>query len=94
MEGVIDTIISNPILLIITVILGILLVYSVIKKLFKVAVIVLIAGVIYVSYLAYTGQKVPTTKDEVMKHGKELTDESIKKLKELNEDLKQKPVAE
>ncbi len=91
MEGVIDTIVSNPLLLIITVVLGILILYSVIKKLFKMAVILIFVFIIYVSYLVYTGQKVPTTKTEVMKHGKELTEEGIKRLKKINEDLKEEP---
>lgn len=68
MESIITALISNKIILIIAVIVSILIVLSVAKKLVKAALVLLALVILYAAYLVYTGQKVPTTKQEALQH--------------------------
>jgi len=68
MENLITALISNKILLVIAVIISIIIVMSVVKKLVKVAVVLLALLVLYAAYLVYTGQNVPKTKQEALRH--------------------------
>ena len=65
------TIINDPILITITVILAAIVLYSCIKKLFKVALVVLALIVVYIGILYLTGQPIPQTADELLDMGKE-----------------------
>ena len=81
-----QTILNDPILLGIAVILSAMVVYSILKKLFKIAVILIAVVVIYVGWLAYTGQPVPDTLDglidDVNKRTDGATEQIIDKTKE------------
>ena len=54
-----DIIINEPIYLVITLFLALIIIYSVLKKLFKVMILGLSAMIIYIFYLVYTGQDLP-----------------------------------
>tara|TARA_B100001996_G_scaffold321016_1_gene265326 strand:- start:613 stop:942 length:330 start_codon:yes stop_codon:yes gene_type:complete len=64
MEVLFDTVLSNPVYIAILAILGILLVYAIIKKIIKLIISVGFILIAYVLYLNYTGQEVPKTIDE------------------------------
>jgi uncharacterized protein YacL len=68
MESLITALTTHKIVLIVAVIISILIVLSVMKKLVKVAAIFMAIIVLYVAYLVYTGQQVPKTKREAIKH--------------------------
>ena len=75
-------------------VLAILILFSVIKKLIKLALVTVAILALYLGYLAYTGKEVPTTPDELkvtiqekVEKGKEVIDQ---KVKEMNRSLKKK----
>mgnify|MGYP001178065573 CR=1 FL=1 len=68
MENIITALTSNKILLVAAVVVSIIIVLSVVKKLVKVAVVLLALLVLYAAYLVYTGQTVPKTKQEALRH--------------------------
>lgn len=75
LSNIIDIITSNTWLLVLCIIIVLMLVIAIVKhfmKLFLVAVLLLAA---YAGYLAYTGQKVPTTSEDIIQHGAEKLDE-------------------
>ena len=75
-----QTILNDPILLGIAVILSAMVVYSILKKLFKIAVILIACVVIYTGWLAYTGQPVPETLDELIDDVNQRTDGATEKI--------------
>ncbi len=90
MEGIIKVLTSNNILMILGLFLVAILIFSVIKQLLKLVYLAAILLVIYVGYLYYTGQKIPTTKDEVIKHSYEQFNKIEKSRKEIMEDVKKR----
>ncbi len=68
MEYIITALTSNKILLVVAVVISIIIVLSVVKKLVKVAAVLLALLVLYAAYLVYTGQNVPKTKQEALRH--------------------------
>ncbi len=75
-------------------VLAILILFSVIKKLIKLALVTVAILALYLGYLVYTGKEVPTTPDELkvtiqkkVEKGKEVIDQ---KVKEMNRSLKKK----
>lgn len=75
-----QTILNDPILLGIAVILSAMVVYSILKKLFKIAVILVAVVVVYIGWLAYTGQPVPNTLDELIDDVNKRTDGATEKI--------------
>jgi hypothetical protein len=71
MDSIINTLTSNPIFLIIFVVLVIVIIFALIKRLFKLLIPLLILIGLYAGYLYITGQKIPTTKEDIIKYGKE-----------------------
>lgn len=55
MEGVVDYLMANPILLAPLLLLVSVGIYALLKKLLKVAVIILIAGLLYLALMNYMG---------------------------------------
>ncbi len=86
-DGWIETftnLLQNPFFLILGVILAVLIVFGLIKKLFKLAMIVLAAFVIYVAYLLWTGQDIPKSFDGI----KDSVKETVSRSKENTEETK------
>lgn len=87
-DGWIETftnLLQNPFFLILGVLLAVLIVWGLIKKLFKLALIVLAAFIIYIAYLFWTGQDIPTSLDSV----KDSVQETISSSKENAEETKE-----
>ena len=63
---IIDIILSEPIYLSIVVLFLLAFIYSVLKKFFKLLIIVLIGLVSYVTFLIYTNQDLPGESDDLI----------------------------
>ena len=59
-QNIYQIIINEPIYLIITILLLLIISYSILKKLFKMLVMLLIILILYIGYLMYTKQKLPS----------------------------------
>lgn len=93
MDGWVETftnLLQNPFFLILAVIFAVLIVFGVIKKLFKLAMIVLAAFVIYVAYLMWTGQDIPTSFDGIRDSVKETISRSKDNVEETKDAAKKK----
>ena len=93
MSGWIETftnLLQNPFFLILAVIIAVLIIFGVIKKLFKLAMIALAAFVIYVAYLMWTGQDIPTSFDGVKESVKETISRSKDNVEETKDAAKKK----
>jgi len=92
-DGWIETftnLLQNPFFLILAVILAATLVFGLIKKLFKLAMIVLVAFVVYIGYLLWTGQDVRTSIDDVKKTMKETVSNSKENAQETKDAVEEK----
>ena len=85
-----NIIINDPVYITIAVILAIAVVFSVVKKLFKFAVILIAICVLYVGYLYYTGEEIPETSDDLIEDVSKRTEDVVKGLREKSEDFKKK----
>ncbi len=91
MNGWIETftnLLQNPFFLILAVIIAVFIVFGVIKKLFKLAMIILAAFVIYVAYLLWTGQDIPKSIDGIKESVKETVSRSKDNVEETKENIK------
>lgn len=59
MTDIIDSLLSNNIVVIIGILLASLLVYSILKRLLKIIIFILIIMIVYTAYMVYNGQEVP-----------------------------------
>jgi len=92
MSGWIETftnLLHNPFFLILAVIIAVLIVWGVIKRLFKLAMIVLTAFVIYSAFLLWTGRSIPKSFDEIKESVKETVSSSKENVKENKEDIEE-----
>jgi predicted membrane protein len=85
-----NIIINDPVYITIAVILAIAVVFSVVKKLFKFAAILIAICVLYIGYLYYTGEEIPKTADDLIENVSEKTEGAVDGLREKSEDLKKK----
>lgn len=69
---------TQGLILVLLILAAILLVVSIVKQLFKLALLVALAMVLYMGYLVFTEQKVPQSSEELLQH----TVEQIEKLKD------------
>jgi len=82
MDTIINSVTSNRILLVISILLASLIIYSILKRLVKIIVILIIALILYLGYVNYRGEKVDDTIQHYLnKWGKELNDLQKKKNK-------------
>ena len=70
-NNIITTLYSDPVYLVIAVILSALLLYSLLKKLVKLVIYIAALIIIYLAYLYYSGQQIPQNVDELMNQGRE-----------------------
>ena len=63
-DKIINAIVTEPVYLSIVIIFSLLIVYSLLKKFFKLLIIVLSALILYISFLIYTGQELPGNTNE------------------------------
>ena len=84
-NNIITTLYSDPIYLVIAVILSGLLIFSLIKKLIKIAIYVSAVAIIYLGYLYFTGQPMDTVIDEINKATQQVKDGIYKIVPEKDE---------
>ena len=87
MENLINAITTDKLIFIILIIGAILIAVAIIKELFKIALFILIAAILYAVFLSYSGQKIPMSKDEAIKHGNEQADWIKKETGKIIKDL-------
>ena len=73
-NNIITTLYTDPIYLVIAVILSGLLIFSLVKKLIKIAIYVSAVAIIYLGYLYFTGEPMDTVIDGVKKVTQEVKD--------------------
>ncbi len=89
MENIIEAITSNPAYLGIAIVLAVVIVYSFVKKVIKLALVTASVFILYVAYLHYTGKNTTeiskqvsksaeVLKDVVSKTGEKVKDSAIK----------------
>ena len=84
-NNIITTLYSDPIYLVIAVILSGLLIFSLIKKLIKIAIYVSAVAIIYLGYLYFTGEPMDTVIDEFNKTTQQVKDGIYKIVPEKDE---------
>ena len=87
MVDIYKVVINDPIYLTIAVLLAISVVFSIIRKLFKFAVIIIACIVIYIGYLHCLGLEVPQTMDELIEGIEEKSGPATDKLLKESENL-------
>ena len=85
-----NIIINDPVYITIVVILAIAVVFSVVKKLFKFAAILIAICVLYIGYLYYTGEEIPKTADDLIENVSEKAEDAVEDLRGKSENLKKK----
>ena len=79
MENIIDTIVSDPTFIWVALILAIFLVLGLVKKIFKLVMVVIAVFVLYVGYLYYTGDDPANAVNEAIENIKEIDTKKIRK---------------
>ena len=87
MESIVETFTSSPIFLVGGAVLAIVLVFFILKKLVKMAIILVVLGIGFVAYLYFTGENPVEFIEENIKTGKDKLGEIDKATKDLREDL-------
>jgi len=82
-----NIIINDPIYIAIAVILAVVVVFTVVKKLFKFAVILIAICVLYVGYLYYIGEEIPETSDDLIEDVIKRSEDGVDDLLDKSEDL-------
>ena len=91
MENIIDTIVSDPTFIWVALILAIFLVLGLVKKIFKLVMVVIAVFVLYVGYLYYTGDDPANAVNEAIENIKEIDTKKIRKdLDKTLEDVQEK----
>ena len=73
-NDIVNTLYADPIYLVIAVILSGLLLFSLLKKLLKVAIYILAVAILYIGYLYFTGESADDVVDEFKKVTQEVKD--------------------
>jgi len=77
MEKIIEYFAANPVHLAIALVLAFVVLFSFVKKLLKLGLVIVAIFIIYIAFLVYTGQEFdPDQFDEVGKKAKEMINES------------------
>tara|TARA_Y100001934_G_C11918359_1_gene570042 strand:+ start:184 stop:492 length:309 start_codon:yes stop_codon:yes gene_type:complete len=73
---------SDPIYLVIAIILSALILYSLVKKLVKLMLYLLAIFIIYLGYLYFTGQDYPTNVNDIIEQGAEIIEQGAEVIEE------------
>ena len=90
MEPIITFFSDQPVYLIVAVILAIVILFSFIKKLIKLAMVVTAAFVLYIAYLMWTGKEVPVSYEDVSSKVKGKVEEGLQAGKKAGQELIEK----
>lgn len=86
--GTFTNLLQNPFFLILAVIFAIVIIFGLIKKVFKLVLLILAAFVLYVVYLLWTGQDIPTSVGGIKDSVEETISRSKENVKETGEGIK------
>lgn len=87
MVDIYEVILNDPVYIAIAVLLAISVVFSLIKKLFKFAIIIIACIVIYIGYLHYSGKEIPQSMDELIEDIEKKTGPATDQLLKGSEEL-------
>ena len=90
MDNFLTLIMNDPVYLTLLVIISFAIIFSIVKKLFKLSAILITICIIYLGYLHYTGQEIPINTDDLMNNMGENTEEVIEGIEDAVENLKKK----
>lgn len=90
MESLFQTFADNPVYLAIAVVLALVILFGVIKKLVKLALVVVAIFVLYIAYLVWTGQSVPTSFDDIQDSIQETVEKGKSRLRDAGDELQEK----
>lgn len=91
MEALIETVFTDPIFVIVGIVLVVLIALAIFKKLFKMVFILVAIFFLYVGYLVYTGDEPIKAFNEIIEDLKEIdTKKMKKKLEKTIEDVREK----
>ena len=76
---IINALYSDPVYLVIAIILSALILYSLVKKLVKLMLYLVAILIIYLGYLYFTGQELPKNINEIIDQGSKIGSEIIDK---------------
>ena len=78
-NNIINALYSDPVYLVIAIILSALILYSLVKKLVKLMLYLVAILIIYLGYLYFTGQELPKNINEIIDQGSKIGSEIIDK---------------
>jgi len=78
-NNIINALYSDPVYLVIAIILSALILYSLVKKLVKLMLYLVAILIIYIGYLYFTGQELPKNINEIIDQGSKIGSEIIDK---------------
>ncbi len=87
MSQVIDTIMGNSLFLIITIVIVVVIAFSLLKKLFKIAGIILLVAVIWVGYIYLNYDEPENEIQKIIKKSTEAAETAKEKALDLKEDI-------
>ena len=90
MVDIYNVIINDPVYMIIAIILAIAIIFTLMKKIFKFAVIIIAMCVLYLGYLYYIGEEIPDTVDSLIENVGEKAGKVTEDLLEKSENLYEK----
>lgn len=90
MEQVIHQITSNPLLMVVAAIIAVLLVFSLLKKLFKLALMVVAAGIVIFGYVYLTSDNPEQDIQKMLNTGRQGLEQVKDKAREVGKELKEK----
>jgi len=76
-NNIITALNSDPVYLVIAIILSALILYSLVKKLVKLMIYLVAIFIIYLGYLYFTGQDLPKNVNDIIEQGAEIIEEKI-----------------
>ena len=79
-NNIINALYSDPIYLVIAIILSALILYSLVKKLVKLMLYLVAILIIYLGYLYFTGQELPKDINEIIEKSTVIIEEQIEKV--------------
>lgn len=88
LNNIFDQIMSNPILLAIAVILLIVLVFGILKRLFKIAGFVFLIVIAFMAYVYFTSDNPQESMQNLLNDGKEKLNQAKEKVKDVSDEVK------
>tara|TARA_Y100001970_G_scaffold185591_1_gene225731 strand:- start:22116 stop:22415 length:300 start_codon:yes stop_codon:yes gene_type:complete len=81
-----NIVINDPVYLTIAVILSIFVLFTAIKKMFKYLVVLISLCICYIGYLAYMGEEIPQTTDELIDDISKKAGDAVEVIKDKTDD--------